>query len=78
MTGKFGVDGDFMTRMVMCARTPFFLTTIKESTANEDAEAVEAEAVVERIERIQRMTADFSCINGMRRSCSGSSGSIAS
>ena len=28
MTGIFGVDGDFMTRMVMCARTPFFLTTV--------------------------------------------------
>ena len=30
MTGKFGVDGDFMTGMVMCARTPFFLTTAQE------------------------------------------------
>ena len=30
MTGKFGVDGDFMTGMVMCARTPFFLTTNRE------------------------------------------------
>ena len=27
MTGKLGVGEDFMTRMVMCARTPFFLTT---------------------------------------------------
>ena len=27
MTGKFGVGGDFLTRMVMCTRTPFFLTT---------------------------------------------------
>ena len=27
MTGKLGVREDFMTGMVMCARTPFFLTT---------------------------------------------------
>ena len=27
MTGKLGVGEDFMTTMVMCARTPFFLTT---------------------------------------------------
>ena len=27
MTGKLGVGEDSMTRMVMCARTPFFLTT---------------------------------------------------
>ena len=27
MTGNFGVREDFMTGMVMCARTPFFLTT---------------------------------------------------
>ena len=27
MTGKLGVGEDSMTTMVMCARTPFFLTT---------------------------------------------------
>ena len=27
MTGKLGVREDFMTGMVMCARTPLFLTT---------------------------------------------------
>ena len=37
MTGKFGVDGDFMTRMVMCARTPFFLTTRKAMTLGGDS-----------------------------------------
>jgi hypothetical protein len=28
MTGKLGVGEDSMTTMVMCARTPFFLTTL--------------------------------------------------
>ena len=28
MTGKLGVGEDSMTTMVMCARTPFFLTTV--------------------------------------------------
>ena len=27
MTGKLCVDGDFLTKMVMCARTPFLLST---------------------------------------------------
>ena len=27
LVGKFWVGGDFMTGMVMCARTPFFFTT---------------------------------------------------
>ena len=35
MTGKLGVGEDSMTRMVMCARTPFFLTTEYKRIATE-------------------------------------------
>ena len=30
MMGKLGVGEDSMTTMVMCARTPFFLTTLRD------------------------------------------------
>ena len=63
MTGKLGVGEDSMTTMVMCARTPFFLTTggsggveVAEAEAKRQAEeAAVAEPDADELRRL-RMT----------------------